>query len=342
MRRKLARKREAPTVPQSTGGKMPAVSRHTWAGALAAAMVLMAVLFAGATTPAQAGPPEDAVLDWNAYASDALMNAPTAAIPGLGEPPPVAILGFAMAQGAVFDAVNMIDGGYEPYLDDLPSAPASASKPAAVAVAAHDVLVGVVRGVPLAPLPAFPGLTQAIVDDIVERLDDRLEESLAAIPEGTPAELAAKSGGIAAGAAAASEMLRVRANDGRLDRIVSCAAKAQANGDQRLPLRVRRPPAPATRTRGSPGSSPSCSRARRSSERRAARAHERRLRQGVRRGQGLGAPRASGTPSRRRSRSSSPSTRSSSTTGVPHDSTAEGLYDGRSRHACSRCSTWPR
>ena len=42
-----------------------------------------------------------------------------------------------MVQGAVYDAVNMIDGGHEPYLDGLPPAPADASKAAAVATAAH-------------------------------------------------------------------------------------------------------------------------------------------------------------------------------------------------------------
>ena len=46
-----------------------------------------------------------------------------------------------MVQGAVYDAVNAIDGGHEPYLAGL-SAPSSASKAAAVAQAAHDVLYG--------------------------------------------------------------------------------------------------------------------------------------------------------------------------------------------------------
>ena len=62
----------------------------------------------------------------------------------MGQGPTVAILHLAMVQGAVYDAVNMIDGGHEPYLDDLPAAPSSASKSAAVATAAHHVLVGMV------------------------------------------------------------------------------------------------------------------------------------------------------------------------------------------------------
>ena len=45
-----------------------------------------------------------------------------------GQSPPVSMLHLAMVQGAVYDAVNMIDGGYQPYLAGLPSAPGSASK----------------------------------------------------------------------------------------------------------------------------------------------------------------------------------------------------------------------
>jgi len=61
-----------------------------------------------------------------------------------------------MVQGAVYDAVNMIDGGHASYLDDLPAAPASASKPAAVATAAHHVLVGAVMVPPLSAGSVHP------------------------------------------------------------------------------------------------------------------------------------------------------------------------------------------
>ena len=47
-----------------------------------------------------------------------------------------------MVHGAVYDAVNAIDGGHQPYLDGLPPASPSASQEAAVATAAHHVLVG--------------------------------------------------------------------------------------------------------------------------------------------------------------------------------------------------------
>lgn len=139
------------------------------------------------------------VLDWNRYAAEALINAPTAAVPGAGQTPTVALLHMAMVQGAVFDAVNMIDGSYEPYLDGLPPAPSGASKPAAVATAAHHVLVGM----GIAPVPP-------LATGVIQRLDALYAEDLAAIPDGS-----AKTAGIEAGAAAAAAMLAERTGDGR-------------------------------------------------------------------------------------------------------------------------------
>ena len=76
----------------------------------------------------------DAVTDWNAIASDAIV------VTAL-QPPPVSALSFAMVQGAVYDAVNAIDRGYRPYLVQPPSNPTD-SKEAATATAAFRVLVG--------------------------------------------------------------------------------------------------------------------------------------------------------------------------------------------------------
>src|SRR5204862_87282 len=56
----------------------------------------------------------DAVTDWNAIAS-------TAIVTNAGQPPPVSALSFAMVQGAVYDAVNAIDRGYQPYLVPSPA-----------------------------------------------------------------------------------------------------------------------------------------------------------------------------------------------------------------------------
>ena len=96
---------------------------------LAGAALLVAVVVGGAASPAQAVTAEDAVLDWNRYASrrSSCTSAPACKV---GRGPTVAILHLAIVQGAVYDAVNMIDGGREPYMDDLPQAPSSASAPA--------------------------------------------------------------------------------------------------------------------------------------------------------------------------------------------------------------------
>jgi hypothetical protein len=140
------------------------------------------------------------VLDWNLHAVDALINAPTAATPGVGQPPGVAALHLAMVQGAVYDAVNMIDRGYQPYLKGLPHAPRSASMQAAVATAAHDVLVGVVIQPPLTPT-------------IVARLDGLRDATIAAAVARDGQE--SVDAGIAAGTTAATAMLAARTDDGR-------------------------------------------------------------------------------------------------------------------------------
>jgi hypothetical protein len=148
---------------------------------------------------AQASTSADTVRNWNLYATNALGNPPTAPVmPGIGQPPQVSVLHVAMVQGAVYDAVNAIDGGHQPYLG-APAADPSDSKAAAAAAAAHKVLVGLQVG-------AMPMLTPPVRD----WLDAAYAESLAAIPDGQ-----AKDGGIAVGTAAAAEMLAARAGDGR-------------------------------------------------------------------------------------------------------------------------------
>lgn len=160
-------------------------------------LALTTALPVGAKGGSDAG--DTTVLDWNRHASEALINASSAATPGAGQSPPVSVLHMAMVQAAVFDAVNMIDRGYESYLDGLPKAPKSASKPAAVATAAHHVLVGL----GIAPVPALPTA-------VIARLDALYAESLAEIPDGQ-----AKTDGISAGATAAAAMLAERTGDGR-------------------------------------------------------------------------------------------------------------------------------
>ena len=161
-------------------------------------LLLAATGISGASS-ASSGAQDTTVVDWNRHASEALIGAPDGGTPGAGQTPPVAILHLAMVQTAVFDAVNMIDRRYESYLDDLPRASRRASKPAAVATAAHHVLVGL----GIAPVPALSG-------PVIARLETLYAEAMAAIPDS-----AAKTAGINAGAAAAAAMLAERTGDGR-------------------------------------------------------------------------------------------------------------------------------
>ncbi|HET9346156.1 MAG TPA: vanadium-dependent haloperoxidase [Candidatus Limnocylindrales bacterium] len=162
----------------------------------ARSILLSCLLVASALLPATANAAApNVVVTWNQYAVDALSNLPTAPLPGAGQPPPVASLHLAMVHGAVYDAVNSIDGGHEPLLIGLPAAPSDASLAAAAITAAHHVLVGLV--------PALPGV-------VLDRLNAQYLTDLGAIAVGD-----AKDDGVDAGAAAATAMLANRANDGR-------------------------------------------------------------------------------------------------------------------------------
>ena len=151
------------------------------------------------------------MLDWNQHALDALANSPTPTppvVPGAGLAPPVQGIHLAMVQGAVYDAVNAIDGGHEPYLDGLPPAPGSASEAAAAVTAAHDVLVSVLNQLPLTPT-----FTAEVRQMIIDRLDGLLASSIAQATAADGAQAVAD--GIAAGRAAAAAMIAERTNDGR-------------------------------------------------------------------------------------------------------------------------------
>ncbi|HEX7347293.1 MAG TPA: hypothetical protein VF253_10925, partial [Candidatus Limnocylindrales bacterium] len=133
------------------------------------------------------------VLDWNTNAVNAISNTPDAATPGLGQPPPLAPIHLAMVHGAMYDAVMAIVDTHEPYLDGL-NARRTSSQAAAVAAAAHGVLVGVSSAAP----------------SVKASVDGLYEKSLAKIRNGT-----AKRRGIAVGQAAAAAMLADRVGDGR-------------------------------------------------------------------------------------------------------------------------------
>ena len=91
----------------------------------------------------------DAVTDWNAIAVQALATA----VPP--RPGPVAFLDLAIVQAAVHDAVQAIDGRFEPYHTVILGA--TGSPDAAAARAAHDVLVNILPG--QARLPRSTRLT---------------------------------------------------------------------------------------------------------------------------------------------------------------------------------------
>jgi hypothetical protein len=125
----------------------------------------------------------DAVTDWNVIASNAIVTT-------AGQPPAVSALSFAIVQGAVYDAVNAIDGGYQPYLA-RPAANPWDSKAAAAATAAYKTLAWL-----------FPGQSfQTTYDTYIAGLPDQ--------PAGS------KAAGVAVGEAAAAAMIAARTNDGR-------------------------------------------------------------------------------------------------------------------------------
>jgi len=155
------------------------------------------------SNPAYAGE-NDAVNVWNQRAVIALTNGTAAATPGAQFAPPVAFIHLAIVQGAVYDAVNAIKGGHDPYLEGLKAA-TSASKGAAAATAAHHVLIGLVDQAPVTAT-----LTAGVKSAIKARLDADYASSLAEVADGP-----AKAKGIDVGAAAAAAMLANRAGDGR-------------------------------------------------------------------------------------------------------------------------------
>jgi hypothetical protein len=135
--------------------------------------------------PSSAG--ASAATRWNLNATNALI------VTG-GQPPPVSMLHLAMVHAAMYDAVNAIDGGYTPYLIS-PNATPFDSQDAAAATAAYHVLKSIL------PAQAGPLATLYSTDPAIDPL---------VTPDGP-----AKSGGIAAGVAAANKMIEVRTGDGR-------------------------------------------------------------------------------------------------------------------------------
>jgi hypothetical protein len=142
------------------------------------AVMMLAITLAAAIPSAAHA---DAVTDWNAIMQSTVSAAPTN--------PFYQARWSAIVQLAVFEAVNAIEGDYEPYLGII-DAPPWASPEAAAIVAAHRTLAT------LRPASAAA-------------LDAARAASLAAIPDGP-----AKDAGIDAGEEAAVLMLLLRSDDG--------------------------------------------------------------------------------------------------------------------------------
>jgi hypothetical protein len=121
----------------------------------------------------------NAVIDWNEIAQKAIVP---------GRPPGGGAVLQGIVQAAIYDATVAIEGGYEPFIAS-PTVSRPASTAAAVAAAAHDVLV--VR----VPLQAA-------------YVEDQYAAYLAAIPDGP-----AKTNGITVGEEVAQAILAWRAND---------------------------------------------------------------------------------------------------------------------------------
>lgn len=169
-------------------------------GTLTAAGALAVVAFGA---PPEPGQPTE-VLKWNQIAMSTLLGPPIGTMPGpAGGAPPAASIHLGMTQGAVYDAVNATEPKhYRPYLLKRRFS-ARASKNAAVATAAYEVLSSIVRGVP--STIAFPN-RQALLDSLASAYDDSLDDI---------GDSPFKTQGIAAGHAAAQAMIAAREGDGR-------------------------------------------------------------------------------------------------------------------------------
>jgi hypothetical protein len=137
----------------------------------------------------------DAVTEWNANATIATC------VIGLQESRL-----YAMMHLAIHDALNTINRRFRPYVLDM-HGPSGASAEAAVATAAHDVLVPVLKqlGPVFNQLPAI----QECIDASVDSIEAAYTAALARIPAGAP-----KTQGMVIGHEAAAVIVALRIADG--------------------------------------------------------------------------------------------------------------------------------
>ena len=181
--------------------------RHTTLLVIALGVAAAFAATTSATASAQSAPSgARAVADWSLIAQSAIV------VVGKKFPGEAAVH-MAIVHATIYDVVVAIEGGYRPYAI-TPTVPPNTSLDAAVATAAHRVLVG-----------RFP--------DQQASLNDVYLAYLNGIPDGQ-----AKSNGIQVGEEVGVGMLLLRANDG-LDSIVPYVQRPPGPG-------VYEPTAPAT------------------------------------------------------------------------------------------------
>jgi hypothetical protein len=161
-------------------------SRRVLGSTVLTAILIVCLMAAAHTLPAAA----NEVLTWNETA--------VKAVAANGQGPVQVTRTLAMVQGAVHDALNAINRRYAAYYFEGP-AEVGASPDAAVAAAAHTVLVGVI--------PSFGTPAQKVA--ALAMVEDAYMASLGRMSDG-----AAKTKGVAVGRAASAAMLALRKDDG--------------------------------------------------------------------------------------------------------------------------------
>jgi hypothetical protein len=173
----------------------------------------MALVWLGAGTAAA-----DAVTDWNNVVVSATINGITPSRPN-----PETGIAAAYMHIAIYDAIASIDGRYTPFATLVENAPAGASKDAAAAQAACEILSF------LYPVATFPTIASVV--------SAACNTALNAIPNGQ-----AKADGISVGHASAQGLLAKRQNDG-------FRANVRMTSSRSVPVCINghrdRPPLPA-------------------------------------------------------------------------------------------------
>jgi hypothetical protein len=178
------------------------------------AVVALAATAAAATTQATSGTAAAAqgnpVTDWNEIAQNAIV---------VGRPPGSSAVLEGILQAAIYDATVAIEGGYDQFVAS-PTVHRPASTAAAVAEAAHDVLVARVPG-------------QAT------NVENQYDAYLATIPDGP-----AKENGRDVGDQVAEDILAWRAGDG-FDNVIAYEQQSPGPGVfEPVPPEVMPPPTP--------------------------------------------------------------------------------------------------